>query len=83
MAVSMDLRAMHHRLRSFGSFLHMCFSVRTSNLAEVICIDPIAPDADFIGHNHTLASRRSVFWTPSLAGPDFCAGGFKWVRHQL
>eukprot|EP00913_Durusdinium_trenchii_P033374 g31243.t1 len=60
-----------------------CFYGPPCNAPQVICIDPIAPDADFIGHNHTLASRRSVFWTPSLAGPDFCAGGFKWVTASL
>eukprot|EP00438_Fugacium_kawagutii_P011761 Skav222935 [mRNA] locus=scaffold1489:457121:461219:+ [translate_table: standard] len=41
-----------------------CFYGPPCNAPQVICIDPVTPDADFIG-------------------PDFCAGGFKWVTAGL
>eukprot|EP00434_Breviolum_minutum_P041429 symbB.v1.2.036852.t1/scaffold5302.1/size28584/1 len=59
-----------------------CFYGPPCNAPQVICIDPIAPDADFIGRSQFCGSS-SIHCCDCPAGPEFCAGGFKWVTAGL
>ena len=67
---------------SFHSLCHVSIYIYIvwshSKFVQVICIDPIAPDADFIGRSQFCGSS-SIHCCDCPAGPEFCAGGFKWV----
>ena len=77
MDASTARRAMHHRPRSrcltTGSTQNMSRQATT----QVLCIDPLTPDADYIGHGSATHAAKRQF--QMLEGPDLCCGGFKWA----